>query len=82
MEELPNLSTFYSTSSAARALGVHERTLRLWLAAGKLPHTVTTTLGRLFDPEDIRRLRDDRRRQSAGARWESADGEAAVSNDR
>ncbi len=64
MEELPNVSTYYSTSSAARALGVNERTLRLWLQAGKLPHTLTTTLGKLYDPEDIQRLRDERQAQS------------------
>jgi excisionase family DNA binding protein len=53
-------SAWLTTSHVARRLGVSDRTIALWAASGKLPHTTTTSGMRLFRARDVERLAHER----------------------
>ncbi len=62
------IDTRLTTSEAARAAGVSEQTIRVWLRTGVLPHE-RTPLGALIDAADLGRLiseREARQRERRG----------------
>ena len=57
----------FGTSVTARELKVCESRVRQFVALGLLPATRTAAGQLLFDPEDVRRFRDERARRRSVA---------------
>jgi len=62
-----DLKACLTTSEAARHLGVAERTLRLWVATGRV-EAIETRLGYLYPPTVIERLRRELEQKKGGER--------------